>query len=544
MKKRLLASILIAVMVLSLAACGKNGAGGEGQDGSDGGYQTTYGSKTFDNVTIKVELFDRSNAPEGSTITENRWTKYCQDAMKEVGINLEFVSVPRADEVTKMQTMVSSGTAPTITLTYTYSYALDYFNDGGIWDVSEFIDGEDQAKNLKAYLGDDCLNIARTSDGNLYGVVARRATVASNNIFIRKDWLDDLGLEVPKTTEDLKNALHEMVYNNPDGNTGVVGATFNGLESNSTAKYRNIVAMAFMENVKDEKALAVNENFEFYGDPGYREYLRFVNEMYNEGLMDMEYFASTDDILSSNFVNGKLGFFERNVGFNVDVLRGSLLQGLKEKDPSAEFVAMDTLESNVYKGECFTPAYGEGGLVCFFPKTASAEEVEAAITYLDWLATEEGGFAIYHGIEGEHFEYNEDGVPIAKDAKYNAQDKDWIRTDLFLVGNQGYFTDTNAFNVNIAADNPGWEEYTIADYEASLYGTAIPNAQYMYAPDSELDVATDLDLLKAEYQVKVVTCSPDQFDTIYDEWLAAAKAAGIDDVLADREAIYEEVKGK
>ena len=60
--------------------------------------------------------------------------------MAEVGINLEFVAVPRGDEVSKMQTMVGSGTAPTITLTYTYTYARDYYNDGGIWDLSEFVD--------------------------------------------------------------------------------------------------------------------------------------------------------------------------------------------------------------------------------------------------------------------------------------------------------------------------------------------------------------------------------------------------------------------
>ena len=32
----------------------------------------------------------------------------------------------------------------------------------------------------------------------------------NSNIFIRKDWLDDLGLEVPTTTDELKNVLHEI----------------------------------------------------------------------------------------------------------------------------------------------------------------------------------------------------------------------------------------------------------------------------------------------------------------------------------------------
>lgn len=185
-----------------LAGCGSSPAGGQassgessssgdasgtraaaGEEGTAEGYQTTYGSKMFDDVTISVELFDRSNAPEGSTILNNKWVEYVNEQMGKVGIHVEFVSVPRSDEVTKMQTLMSSGTAPDITITYTYSYAEDYFNQGGIWDLSEFIDGEGQAQNMKAYLGDSVIDIGRNTEGNLYGIVAKRATTANSNIF-------------------------------------------------------------------------------------------------------------------------------------------------------------------------------------------------------------------------------------------------------------------------------------------------------------------------------------------------------------------------
>lgn len=100
---------LAAVMLLS----GCSGTGGSSQPGqtaaesaaSETGYVTTYGEKTFDNVTITVELFDRSTAPAGSTITENRWTNYIKEEMNKVGINVEFVAVPRNEETTKIQTM-------------------------------------------------------------------------------------------------------------------------------------------------------------------------------------------------------------------------------------------------------------------------------------------------------------------------------------------------------------------------------------------------------------------------------------------------------
>ena len=203
---------------------------------------------------------------------------------------------------------------------------------------------------------------------------------------------------------------------------------------------------------------------------------------------------------------------------------------------------MPALE-NVNDGKQYSSDYGPGGLIMMVPKTYSEEQVEAAVTYLDWLSTEEGGFAIYHGFEGEHFEYNESGVPIAKDADYNQKDKDWIRTDLFLVGNQGYFTDVDAFNENIAADNPGYEEYTIQDYELATAENPIPSAQYMYAPESQVKAQTDLDLLKSEYKTKVITCAEADFDATYDAWLQAAKNAGVEQILEDRQAIYDEVKG-
>lgn len=571
MKRRIVATFLAAAIAVTTVGCGTvtgQGVAGEKKDdasvsgdasddnASDEGeedgeedaeasgaaskYQTTYGSKQFDNVTISVELFDRSNAPEGSTITENRWTRYCQDAMKKVGINLEFVAVPRGDEVTKMQTMMSTNTAPTILGTYTFSYARDYFDQGGIWDLTDFVSGEDQAVNLKKYIGQNCLDFGTTENGQTFGIVARRATVAQHNIFIRKDWLDALGLDVPKNTDELYEACVRFVNENPDGlaPSEVFGAIFDGLSqwNNDTIVFR-----AFSKDANDEKALAVGSGFEYYTDAGYIDYLKYVNRFYNEGLMNKEYFAQSDDQLKEYFVTDRIGFLEANVGYNVDILRGGLLQTLKENYPDADMVAMHPLESNVYPGESFQPAYGEGGLMCFCPLTATEEQVEAAITYLDWLSTQEGGFAIYHGIEGEHFNYNDQGVPLPIDAEYNQKDKDWIRTDLFLVGNQGYFTDTESFNQNIAADNPGWEQYTIDDYEAALEGTLIAGPLDMPTPESQVEASNDLNIVRENYLTKCITCEPDQVESIYDQWRAAAEDAGIQQVLADREAVYDEL---
>ena len=119
MKKRLFICMLaIFLIILGVSGCKNTNvqtkdtnvqqgstdvttAGSGTQSTSSSKYQTTYGAKKFNNVKITVELFDRSNAPEGSTITENKWTKYCKEQMEKVGIIVEYIPVSRWDEVTK-----------------------------------------------------------------------------------------------------------------------------------------------------------------------------------------------------------------------------------------------------------------------------------------------------------------------------------------------------------------------------------------------------------------------------------------------------------
>ena len=546
MKKKVLAGLMAMLLAASmLFGCGKNaaettsGAGGEtvttpGNTASGDGqtaskYQTTYGSKQFDNVTIKVELFDRSNAPDGSTITDNKWTKYVNEQMNKVGITVEFIPVPRWDEVTKMQAMVASQTAPDLTLTYTYAYAEDYFNQGGTWDLSEFIDGADQALNMKDYIGTDVLNIGRNLNGNLYGIVAKRATTAKSNFFIRKDWLDKLGLGIPTNPDELYNALDKMVHQNPNGLNGVAGAIiWNGWN----------LKQVFSKIAGDPVAVQVcgggEDVIQDYYDPGMYDYYKYLNKLYNAGILHQEYYSLAEDDFKSQIVTGNLGFCEYSVNGNVDVLRGSLLKTLKENVPDADFVSIPQF-ANVNDGKVYTAGYGAGGLIAFCPKTASEEVVEACMTYLDWMCTDQGGFVLYHGFEGEHYNMI-DGVPTVIDAEYNSKDKDWIRTDIFLVGNQGYFATVDDFNKCTSKEAPGFEKYVIQNYEYSLQGTV--NHDTAYTSPSTPDLITDLNIAKDDYQVKMITCKPNEFDAMYKEYMAELKDVGIDTIIAEREEYY------
>ena len=541
MKKRVISLVFATIFATTmLMGCGKSDSNNTATPGDstadtataegESKYQTTYGSKQFDNVTITVELFDRSNAPEGSTITDNKWTKYVNEQMNKVGINVEFVPVPRWDEVTKMQALVPAGEAPDLTLTYTYAYAEDYFNQGGTWDLSEFVDGEDQAKNLKEYIGKDVLDIGRNNDGNLYGIVARRATTAKSNYFIRKDLLDKLGLEIPKNPDELYNCIDKMVKENPNGDKNAVGAIiWNGWN------LKEVFSKIAADELKNNICGGGEEVIQDYYDPGMYDYYKFMNKLYNNGLLHHEYYTLKEDDFKSQIVSGKLCFAEYSVNGNVDVLRGSLLKTLKENVPDAEFVSIPQF-ANVNDNKVYSAGYGEGGLIAFCPKTADEEKVEACMTYLDWMCTQDGGFVLYHGFEGENYKM-EDGVPMVIDAEFNAQDKDWLRTDIFITGNQGYFKTVEEFNKCTSKEAPGFEQYVLDNYEHALEGTIIHDSAY--TSPSTADLITDLNIAKDDYQTKIITCPEAQFDATFKEYMEELKNIGIDTIIEERTEYYQ-----
>lgn len=551
MKRKKMISCLLAtaMTVTALAGCGSSAdtsAGGsnsvdssreaaasEGDSADQAGaskYQTTYGSKQFDNVTISVELFDRENAPAGTTVTDNKWTKYIQEEMGKVGINVEFVTVPRGDEIDKMTSMMAGGIAPDIVLTYTYSYARDYYEQGGTWDLSEFIDGEDQALNMKAYLGEDVIDLGRMSGENdLYGIVARRASVARSNFYVRKDWMDALGMSVPTTPDELYDLVEQMAKNNPDGRTDVI-------DTNTWDNGYFLAAFSKLASDPIQSLISCNLTRD-YVDEGMKEYWRFKNKLYNNGLLHPEYYLVTSDDYNSYIVNGNYASFEDHVRCNIDERYGYALQTLKENYPSADLVAIPPLK-NIWDGEQYSTVYSAGGLIAFCPKTADAETVEACMTYLDWLCTEDGGFVIMNGFEGEHYNW-EDGVAVAIDTEYNVVDKDWIRADLFLTGNQGYYLTEEDFSKGTARQFTGYEQYCLDDFEYATMGTHISDIDdSLYTSPSQTELAADINLVKDEWLVKITTCPIDEFDDNYAAYMEALKDAGVETVHEERVAYF------
>ena len=214
MRKKLTAILLAAAMTASLTACGSSGTGGESTQASASsegasaestaeGTQEASGEVNlygFDEpVTIKVGISYAAASDftflGGETVEDNAW----MDLYNENNIFLDILyNVDPSQEATKLSTAIMSGDYPDIIRTDAAEYK-NYVESGVIADITDVYE-QYASEELKEYMNfDGGMSVeALQVDGRIYGLPQISDPYSGCNLmFIRQDWLDNLGLEVP-----------------------------------------------------------------------------------------------------------------------------------------------------------------------------------------------------------------------------------------------------------------------------------------------------------------------------------------------------------
>src|SRR6187431_3299175 len=100
-------AVLVAAALVAGCSSNNGGSAGEGT-GTEGNTGTTGNNAAP--ITLRVELFDRNNTPAGAPpITDNFMTQYVQENFGDPNnIKVEFVAVPRTQEVEKLNVLMAA----------------------------------------------------------------------------------------------------------------------------------------------------------------------------------------------------------------------------------------------------------------------------------------------------------------------------------------------------------------------------------------------------------------------------------------------------
>lgn len=398
--------VLLAGLVISLAACGggTEGSGsGTGQSpepvGSAGGEETAVDSAKPNLRALQIWQKEDYNTYPVAKFLEER-----------TGYKVQYDMLPQEKAMDKLNLLMASGDAYDVITTsggndYRALYS-DYAKKGALVDLDPLLD--EFGPNIKAAIAPEALEAMRIN-GKLFGLPMTSVPFVGSGLMIRQDWLDELGLAVPSTLDELTEVLKQFKERDP-GNNGPqnVPLTING----SAPMIDNLVgAFGMPHNWNDVDG----ELLPRIMDPSYEEYIRYVKELFNLGLLDKEFAVNKDATAKEKFSSGKAGVIP--LGW-YDI--PAIADALAKNQPGAQITYLPALKGP--EGE-FGYGIGVGfDRITFIPK--SSKNPEDAVKWMNAKLEEDTFREMVIGKEGVHYTVEDDQylpiLPIFTDERNQA----------------------------------------------------------------------------------------------------------------------------
>lgn len=568
MKKKVLSILLAGSMVLSMAACGSSDSGAAStaasasssaastQASSSAAASSEAAGKTSSELTdgkfaetrhITVEVYDRGN-DGGSDPTNNMYTEYIKKGMLEDhNVEVEFVKVPRWTEVEELNNLLAAGTAPDICVTYSYPTILTYAQMGGVTDLSSYVaDYADDIPNLWEWLGDTNMYWDQDpTDGTLWAIEGKLATTNRVNTFVRQDWLDQLGLKAPTTTEEFEAMLTAF----KDNAEKLLGADASKLIPYSVSYDVGWRAATLIESFIDPKISDKEYYINGFDDRkltqnGTKDAVKLLNKWYNAGLMwdNFALYGSGDTTEDDNMKAGYVGAFTHNWDYpfrnGEDSINANLARNVGE---DAKFVAIDPFDDAAGTHTKYVSSTA-GDRKIFFPNTN--DEPLASMLYLDWISQPEHIEYLQIGDEGVTHNVLESGAIQTVAATGDAIMNSGMNID--------YTITCNGLNLSTQELTDLSKAYSYAEIDPALVEESNKIAQTDKKPaknvnvgaiESESGVGDTLSAKRDQAYDNAVIAAEADFDKVWEEQLSDYLNAGGQAIMDERAAKWEQYFG-
>ena len=433
--KKLVALLLVLAMVLSLAACGNGGnsstssetstsSAAEDSSAAEGSGDESQ-AETSETGEFKLPIVDEPTTlsyfvadDSNCAIMTTDWNdnEFYQEMERRTGVHLEMEMVSSADYQTNFNLMIASGTLADLIYVGASYYAEGVdaaIDDGYFLDLTDLVD-EYMPNYQKVRTSDIQYELLSTTDSGRLGAVYELRQSKQGpwlGLWIRQDWLDDLNLETPVTFDDYHEVL--TAFKNEKGATAPLILNFSGSDGEFGTMSGGLNVLNSWQLDETGKV-----NFGPYMD-AWKEYVTIMNQWYNEGLIDPDFMATDERTADmAKVVTGASGLF-------------AALYTM----PSVYEAASE--DSNMNLAPVNPPVKNEGDEIHIRLRdsytsgntaiSADCENPEVAMRWLDYLFTEEGALLANYGVEGDTFEFDENGDPVYTDKIVN-NENGWTMT--------------------------------------------------------------------------------------------------------------------
>jgi putative aldouronate transport system substrate-binding protein len=320
---------------------------------------------------------------------------------KNTNTEIKFSWIPDASKEERINTALASDSlADIVTLTILENSSVrNALKSGMFWNVEDYLD---EFPNLKAISKD--IRTSASIKGKLYGIPFQK-DLARNGVVIRKDWLDKLGLAVPKTTEELMEVAKAFTEKDPDGN-GKNDTT--GFMDRSDLIFGAFKTLGSYYGTPNNWQVDNKGNFtaEFETD-GYIETMDYMKELYENGWINKDFAVTAKTDQQQNFAQGKAGIY---VGALFDAKNLQTMAAGIQDNMKLALINDMTSDSNSERA-IWSAGNGIGGLLAF-PRSEVKDEAELKrlLKFVNDLLEPKTYTLMTYGIEGTHYKLNNDGA--------------------------------------------------------------------------------------------------------------------------------------
>lgn len=336
--------------------------------------------------------------------------KIYQEIEEKSGVHINW-ELYRADYDTKKQTILASGDLP------------DFFFGGASLNENDIMLNVEYFLPLEDLIEEYCPNITRMfetypvtkeintfTDGHIYSLphyMAGQPTIYGSS-FINEAWLNNLGLDMPKTIDELTEVARHFATEDPNGNgeQDELAIEFSSLfDANFGAR---VLWGAFGVHDSIDSYLALDDDNQVIYNPsveGYKDWIIWLHQIYEEGLVDQE------------FLTHSFGQYKAKSRRSVDEITGIQFGWDIGQMSNPNYNMLMPLEGpkgyHYYTGSSIVNKLaGDSNSFCCLTISNACKNPEAVLEWADYLYSDEYGIQAFLGAYGEGLEVKEDGTII------------------------------------------------------------------------------------------------------------------------------------
>lgn len=335
---------------------------------------------------------------------------------KHFNFEVDFEGNGTGSHLKKLDLLIATGELPDLVAMMLADDAKRLGPEGLLVPLSDYFDKMPNFK--KKIIEDPSIYVnAMAGDGKIYNAQRFYTPSSMTCPIMRIDLLNEVGLEPPKTYQELYHALKAIRSKHPE----LPGIMFMGAVD--PMNFLNQYGTSF----NTARGMFYNSEIDRweYGpsNKGYAALVTYFKKLWDEDLIDPEFFITTKKMYEEKIQNGQF-MFTRSWA-NTARYEEHYEDNYPGED--VDYNMIEPLTSEVFGKRRLAINDGTAGTSWVINANISQEKIDRLIKVIDYMYTLEGNILARAGIEGIHHERTEDGLikylPPIK-APYNPPEAD------------------------------------------------------------------------------------------------------------------------